>query len=316
MNPSMTMPDEVREYVEQVRAALADLRADEREELLADVEISVLETHEEYSGPLSDRLGTPERFANDLRAAAGLSAARPVAGSSPTGSSGQLAARLRAAAGHPATAATLKAGRELAPAWWVARGFLVFSVIGFLAAGSVLLGTVPLIGGPVFTFMALIVVVLASIIAGMVGRRASGATRAVLIVVNVALLLFALPFAERSIRYLTGYPVVEVTAEEYVEVPVFTYQGSPVTNVYAYSREGELLQDVRLYDQNGNPLDLATERGMDPDRRRVFDVRGDEAANAFPIRYREPGTKRVADPEAGAPKAPRPLKTPPLRAEP
>jgi hypothetical protein len=72
-----------------------------------------------------------------------------------------------------------------------------------------------------------------------------------------------------------------------------------VQNVYAYDRRGRLLHDVRLFDQNGNPLDVgARAAAADPLRRLVRTRGGRRVLNAFPIRYFEPGTRRVAHPNA------------------
>ena len=76
----------------------------------------------------------------------------------------------------------------------------------------------------------------------------------------------------------------------------------------AYDRAGRLLYDVRLYDSYGKPLDWGA-YSANPDRRQVTDAEGQPVFNAFPIRYVEPGTNRVADPEA-APLAPPRLTTP------
>jgi hypothetical protein len=73
--------------------------------------------------------------------------------------------------------------------------------------------------------------------------------------------------------------------------------GAPVQNVYPYDRRGRLLHDVRLYDQDGRPLNIGRGQG-DPNRRLVVTRRGTTVLNAFPIRYFEPGTRRVAHPDA------------------
>jgi hypothetical protein len=85
----------------------------------------------------------------------------------------------------------------------------------------------------------------------------------------------------------------------------------PVVNVYACDRKGRLLQDVRLFAQGGRALDIGADR-IDPNRRTVATRAGKLAFNAFPIRYFEPGTRRVAHPDAGAPASPGPLATEPL----
>jgi hypothetical protein len=67
---------------------------------------------------------------------------------------------------------------------------------------------------------------------------------------------------------------------------------------------------VRLYDGFGRPLEIMR-GGDDPDRRPVFERSGGRAFNAFPIRYFERGTHRVARPNAGPDVEPGPLTTPP-----
>jgi hypothetical protein len=74
---------------------------------------------------------------------------------------------------------------------------------------------------------------------------------------------------------------------------------------------GRLLHDVRLYDNFGRPLSVL--RGADdPQRRPVLERDGRRALNAFPIRHLEPGTRRVARPNAGPDIDPGPLRTRPL----
>ena len=73
-----------------------------------------------------------------------------------------------------------------------------------------------------------------------------------------------------------------------------------------------MLQDVRLYGQDGQPLDIG--RGAtDPNRRVVAAADGVTVFNSFPIRYYDPNTQRVAQPGlAPAGLAPPPLATPAL----
>jgi hypothetical protein len=97
------------------------------------------------------------------------------------------------------------------------------------------------------------------------------------------------------------------------EQPGLRYDGVALDNVYAYDRTGRLLQDVRLYDSQGRPLDWGADFANN-DRRTVTDADGKPAFNAFPVRYFEPGTNRVADPQAAPPLTPPRLTTPPLVA--
>ena len=91
-------------------------------------------------------------------------------------------------------------------------------------------------------------------------------------------------------------------------LPGLVYEGVAVENVYPYDRTGRLLHDVRLYDSLGRPLEIA---GADPERRHVLERSGARAFNAYPIRYFEPGTRRVARPNAGPEIEPVPLRTRP-----
>ena len=102
---------------------------------------------------------------------------------------------------------------------------------------------------------------------------------------------------------------------EFVSEPVggLAVDGTPVRNVYAYSRDGQLLHDVLLYDDAGSPLNVGGPNAPDPNRRVLVTTTGVRLYNTFPIRYYDPGTRRVRHPNAGAPVRPPRLLTPPLR---
>ncbi len=88
------------------------------------------------------------------------------------------------------------------------------------------------------------------------------------------------------------------------------FDGTPVANVYPFSRRGRLLHDVLLFDGLGRPLEVGGTG--DPNRRYVETAAGRRLFNVFPIRYYEPGTRRVAKPDA-APRVHIPrIATPPL----
>jgi hypothetical protein len=69
---------------------------------------------------------------------------------------------------------------------------------------------------------------------------------------------------------------------------------------------------VRLCDQFGRPIE-ALPPGGEPDRRHVRERSGARTFNAYPIRCFEPGTRRVARPNAGPEVDPPRLLTPPPR---
>jgi uncharacterized membrane protein len=62
------------EYLAGVRKQLADLPPEEVADILADITPQILEAAAESDRPLAERLGLPRRYAEELRAAAGLQA--------------------------------------------------------------------------------------------------------------------------------------------------------------------------------------------------------------------------------------------------
>ena len=67
-------PDAVARYAAAVRAAVADLGDEERAQLLDDLEAHLQEVATETGAPLTERLGPPEAYAAELRAAYGAPA--------------------------------------------------------------------------------------------------------------------------------------------------------------------------------------------------------------------------------------------------
>jgi hypothetical protein len=89
----MTASTGVADYLARVRAALADLPPRTRDELLEDLPDHLAEIAAEGDEPLESRLGPPQAYAAELRAAANLdTAGRPA--------TAQLAAALSAARGR------------------------------------------------------------------------------------------------------------------------------------------------------------------------------------------------------------------------
>ncbi len=198
MTSLRTPPPDVLEYLQSVRATLADLPPEERDELMVDVETALLEASEEDDGPLAARLGPPETFAADLRAAAGLeappvpAAAATVAAPSRASASERLRATLATARDDPRTAAVRRVAGDLAPIWWVARALVAYAAVA-LALGarmSVLHPSIPAVRDRPTTLAVVGLVVAASLWLGLRHRRARW-----MLAVNVVLALIALPLA-------------------------------------------------------------------------------------------------------------------------
>jgi hypothetical protein len=304
---------EVAEYMAAVRAALADVPAAERDDLIAEVEASLVEAAEETAGPIEARLGPPEQFAAELRHAAGLDRM-----AAPAARESKLALRLRTLsariAAHPAVGAARRLGGELAPIWWVARAYLAVGLIAYVldTAWSTRYPVVPSIGSSEIGLVLITLAVAFSVWAGLQARRHGAPFPRLATVLNLVLLVAAVPVAvEVANAAVQDAPVATAYAPTPV-VPGLVSNGVPVDNVYPYSRDGKLLHDVLLYDGAGRPLEIPGNRGLDIDRRFVVTNGNRPLFNAFPIRYYEPGTRQVARPNA-APYVELPLVlTPPL----
>ena len=313
MSSTPPIPGEVEEYVAAVRRALTDLPRAEQDDLLSEVEASLLEAAEEGAEPIGARLGAPEQFAAELRAAAGLHESAP---SVPRES--DLGRRLRATRGrilaHPAVVALRRLGRELAPIWWVLRAYLAVGAITWALdyTWSSRLPIVPQFGSAETGLTAIGVAVVISVWLGLELRRHGSPFPRLAVVVNMALLLAAIPVVAQ-VTDSSSYDNLVARANAPVPQPPpgLLYNGAAVENIYPYSHDGRLLHDVLLYDSTGRALDLPAFPGLDPNRRYVT-IRRRMLFNSFPIRYYEPGTRLVARPNAAPYVKVPPVVTPPL----
>jgi hypothetical protein len=285
------VPSDVETYLARVRAALADVPADERDDLLAEVEASLHESASETEGSVAAQLGPPEDFAAELRSAAGL---HP----SSTPATAGLRETIERLVSSAQLAASLRFFRELAPIWWAVRGYVAVAGLA-LAAGaswSTSHGAVPRIGSAKLGAAAVLLAVLASVAVGIWSRRNTIA-RLPLTILNLVLLGAAIPvgihLSHRSTQAVATRIVVQTAI-----VPGLAYNGAPVDNIYPYSRDGRLLHDVLLYTGAGTPLNIST-TAYDPLRRILVTKAGNRVFNAFPVRYYEPGTRVVLRPNAG-----------------
>jgi len=289
------VPPEVTVYLAAVRAALADLPEEERDDLLADVRPSLIEAAAESGGNVAARLGPPEEFAAELRAAAGLQATQ--AAERPT-----WRERARRLAADPRVAEL----RRLAPIWWVARAYVVVAAIALVVGTgwSLTYPVVPRIGSGT---LAVVLIVLAALLSVAIGlsRRSFWPAELILVLAAIPVLV-----------HLAHKPSPPPGTVVYIETASYqrglSYDGVSLSNVYPYSRDGHLLHDVLLYTGSGTPID-ARSGVPDPLRRVLWTKAGQPVYNAFPIRYFDPGTGRVSHPDASPPvRIPR-IATPALR---
>jgi len=287
--------DQVERYLAAVEAALADLPAAERMDLLDDVRQHLAEVAAETDGPLETALGPSSSYAAELRSAAGLT--RPPAARGDT--------RWQALRRH-------RVARELAaflvslrPGWWVLRGAL-------LAAAAVLPSRTDTVilspyGGDV---LALLLAVLAGVVvSALVGRAlldAPGPVRLLAVAANVVALLFvANAYAE--VQYRVSDLNRRAGATPPPAAPSSPVPGSligpdgVVDNITPYDALGRLLTGVQLFDQDGRPLRLQV--GQDPAGRpltRQVPVGADGSTldNVFPQTQTVDGSTAVPAPPA------------------
>lgn len=286
----MTAPTttaEITRYTEAVRAALADLSAEDRDDLMEDVEAHLTEVAAEGRGSLEERLGAPGEYAAELRASAGL----PVTGPAPrqswrTGLSAAVAASplgrgLTAAAGNRQVAAFRAFLPELRPGWWVFRGYLaVWLLAWFTGGGSAAI--LPRVGGnAVLGFLLMIAAVWASVRLGRHwqvhppdrGWVVLGTAGAVLLTA-----FFLLAGGSRS-----GFSADYAPPAQPVD------QRLQLTNIYAFDSDGHPLSGVQLFDQDGNPIEptgpVFDANGNPVPMQPRFDSAGKPVHNVFP---REP----------------------------
>ena len=150
-----TAQDEINLYVFAVRAALGDLPESLRDELLEDLPEHLAEVAADGEGSLTDRLGSPEAYAADLRMSAGFVGGFP----DPPGRTDQFKemrdvalARLRVADVRLGPLFGAERASEflvqLRPAWWVLRGYLAAMVLAWMLDDSGQpIGLLPRIGG-------------------------------------------------------------------------------------------------------------------------------------------------------------------------
>ena len=232
--------DDVRAYVGAVRAWLGDLPPEEVEDLTAGMEADLAERAAESGGTLGALLGEPEAYAAELRSAAGLPPRWVPAA---------------AAAPRPATVRTLGASvratgddalrrfpwlRDLRPAWWLARG----AVAGWLLQS--MFGTsnwlLPLVGAAVSFWIGRRTAA---------GRMPSG-SRGLLVAGNALAIVLLLP---ATMSLLSSGGDDHEMGAAYAPAGL-SMNGESVQNLYAYDAAGNRLEDVRLFDQYGQPVEV------------------------------------------------------------
>ncbi|MER7415295.1 hypothetical protein ABT346_00670 [Micromonospora peucetia] len=247
---------EIADYAARVRTALADLPPARRDELTEDLPEHLAEVAAEAGGTLVERLGEPEAYAAELRAAAGVGAA-VTGGRRLDRRLGVAVDRLRGRAhrwdvqlGPPLGYATASEFlRLLRPAWWVLRGYLAAMLVTVVTTGDSF-GVLPELNGSTLAGLVLLAgSVLASIWLGHHTPGLSRPKRLMLHAGTAVLVVFGLVgLADMNGRVGSGdfgYEQISIDGRY-----------DHIRDVFVYDSEGRLVENARLFDQNGDPIRL------------------------------------------------------------
>ena len=246
-----TVTPEIVEFAQGVRAALADLPAEEVDDLTEGLEADLAEA---YAEDLQRELPDPAAYATELRAAAGL----PVRASAKAGVLSGLAQGWKdtradiaiAIRRNPALASAVDFLGELRPAWWILRAWLATWIVGAVVGRD----------GGILPHDAWWFVLAAAIVVSVQWGRGRWLFRGlgpVIVIGNVAALVLLLPVvAEANSRSGNYYGAIDDSgyADASTELTGVYLNGTQVTNIYGYDAKGRPLQNVQLFDQDGNPL--------------------------------------------------------------
>jgi hypothetical protein len=281
-----TTAPEIERYLAAVRAALADLSTEDREDLMEDVASHLADVAAEGRGTLEDRLGKPWDYAAELRSAAGL----PVAG---------RATRQSWSAGLSAAVASSPVGRalaaasenrqvrdfrgflpELRPGWWVLRGYLaVLLLSAVFGEGSA--GIIPRVGNS--ALLGLLLTMAAMWGSVRLGRRwqahppgkrwaVAGAVTAVVLGVFFLATGFGFNRSSSPDVYYGPPPESASVSDSLTNIYAFDADGHPLTGVQLFDQDGKAINVTASYDANGNELHM----------QRRFTVSGVPVDNVFP----------------------------------
>ncbi len=294
-----TAQDEINLYVFAVRAALGDLPESLRDELLEDLPEHLAEVVADGEGSLTERLGSPEAYAADLRTTAGFVGGFP---DPPTRTDrlnllrAEALARLRIVDVRLGPLFGAARASEflvlLRPAWWVLRGYLAAMVLAWMLDDSGQpIGLLPRIGGSEAVALLLLAAgVLGSIWLGRRSTRLARLPQAALYAGSVVLVLVALGGFLSADSDSRGSHYADVN----YETPY-----SHVEDLFVYDEQGRLVTNARIFDQNGAPLRVGNAYCTDESGNYVTVETLTYPYCAERDPFRAPASQESADPRTG-----------------
>ncbi|MEO6605035.1 MAG: hypothetical protein ABIN55_05430 [Aeromicrobium sp.] len=287
-----TVTPEIAKFAQGVRAALADLPADEVDDLTDGLEADLAEA---YAEDLQRELPDPSVYATELRLAAGLPARSKIRHGALNGIGDSLRETRRdigiAIHRNPALAGFADFLVTLRPVWWVFRAWLAtWLVASFFGSEQ----------GYWFSGTGWFLVLAAFIVISVQWGRGEwrGKSAAPLIALgNVFAILVLLPVMAAaddggSDNYSAGYE--DAVKQKQIKEEGFGIglDGQQLSNIFAYDSAGNPLQGVQLFDQMGKPLNVGQDAtGPECNAACEFDIvrlpkmleNGRVAWNVFPL---------------------------------
>jgi hypothetical protein len=270
--PTQTLvPPAVDAFVEEVRARLDDLTAEQRDELLDGLAADLTD---QLADGAAGVLDDPAAYATELRAAAGLpehgrrGLPRPQL---PTPQRVEATLDRTRAAWLRRVGDTLpwEVAEAMRPAWWVVRAWIAVTLLDQVTGSWEPVSLLPSFDFPLLGAVILAVAVVGSVLIGMdrlwpgAGPERSLVARLSLVALNVAAVLAPLSFGISGPGYLSGTPYDDYSGysegydDAYRQLGAgLRSNGDPVHNVFAYDASGQPLRGVQLFDQDGRPLAL------------------------------------------------------------
>ncbi|MGY2875389.1 hypothetical protein ACVW00_002579 [Marmoricola sp. URHA0025 HA25] len=268
---TITVTPEVQAFLTKVRAQLADLDPEEQREILDGLEADLTDLVAEHGG---EALGDPVAYARELRAAAGLA---PEMG--PSRRQVDLSAGVhsflddahrrfdRLAGALPGDGSAVLASMQ--PAWWVLRGWIAVELTAYFF-GEWSLQVVPGSNVP-----GAIVIIAAVVLSVQLGRgrlwpgerwRTGAGLRTLLLGLNVFAVLMV-PVVLSGLghtrtdgsgrSYELGFQQGARSIRDAAAHAGVTVNGRPVSNIFPYDGHGRPLVGVQLFDQDGQPINVA-----------------------------------------------------------
>ncbi|MBS1908013.1 MAG: hypothetical protein JST33_15950 [Actinobacteria bacterium] len=255
---TLAAAERIRAFADAVRAQLADLPAEEIDDLVEGLVGDLTDQAADHDGAID--LGDPAAYAAELRSAAGLPERSAVSATKTpwreriAARAGRLVGRIRSSAFGAWLLDLLIA---LRPVWWVLRGLVLAGLVAIPAG----LGprTIAGYGGfpaQVFTWVLFATIVLISVQWGRGRWLPKNALRHVRTGASILAVLF-LPLLFSPVMFgvsnAIAYPA---DSAGHQPPPGLLLDGTQIGNLFVYDKDGNVIEGAQIYTNRGTPVNL------------------------------------------------------------